>query len=221
MKNDNKVFEDLLYIAAHDLKGPVANIHGALDLMDRLPVEKKLMFLDRFRDLANQLDSTIHGVTDILRMRNNEKSAVSDINLKNILNTVLQELNLDIRSVKCSFEKPDVSYIGVYLFSIIKNLISNSVKYRREDVPLHIEVISQIKGEYTLLTVKDNGVGIDLERCGDKLFTPFQRVHSKKTKGTGIGLYLIKDIIEKNGGYITVESTPGEGTAFNCFLKEY
>ena len=221
LKNDSKLFEDLLYIAAHDLKGPVANIHGALDLMDTLSTEKKLMFLNRFRDLANQLDSTIQGVTGILRMKNNENSAAAVIQLENILNTVLKELNSDIPSLTYSFEKPEINYIEIYLYSILKNLISNSIKYCNENIPLKIDIISKNKGDYTLLSVSDNGIGINMEVYGDKLFSPFQRVHSKKAKGTGIGLYLIKDIIEKNDGYIEVESTPGKGTTFHCYLKEY
>jgi len=55
----------------------------------------------------------------------------------------------------------------------------------------------------------------------DDLFSPFKRIVTKKAEGTGVGLYIIKNIIEKNGGYIEVESTPGEGTAFYCYLKEY
>lgn len=221
LKSDNKVFEDLLYIAAHDLKGPVANMYGALNLMESLPLEKKIKFLEQFRSLADQLNITIRGVTDILRMRNNEKSAVTTICLETILDKILLELNTDRSSVKFRFEKSDIHYIEIYLYSILKNLISNSIKYSRENVPLTIEIASQAKEEYTLLTVRDNGVGIDLERYGKQLFAPFQRINSRKVKGTGIGLYLIKDIIEKNGGFIEVDSFPGEGTTFYCYLKEY
>ncbi|MFW5831377.1 MAG: ATP-binding protein, partial [Prolixibacteraceae bacterium] len=74
---------------------------------------------------------------------------------------------------------------------------------------------------YTLLTIKDNGTGIDMDQNGKQLFSPFQRFNKKKVKGTGIGLYIVKSIIEKNDGYIEVESTPGEGTAFYCYLKPY
>ncbi len=223
LKNDSKLFEDLLYIAAHDLKGPVANMYGALDLMDQLPPEKKIMFLNRFRDLADQLNVTIQGVTDILHMRSNDKSAASIIYFEKLTDKILLEFknNENTFSIKSSFNKLTISYIEVYLYSIVKNLISNSIKYCREDEPLCIEITTQLKDEYTLLSIRDNGIGIDLDVYGNKLFSPFQRIYTGKAKGTGIGLYLIKDIIEKNGGYITVESTPGKGTTFNCFLKDY
>lgn len=223
LKSDNKLFEDLLYISAHDLKGPVANMYGALDLMDRLPPEKKVMFLNRFRDLADQLNKTIGGITDILRMRNNNQSAASTINVDNLLDKVLAELDYPTHkaSIHRHFEKITIRYIEVFLYSIVKNLLSNSFKYCRENVPLCIEIKSQVENDYTLLSISDNGLGIDMKKYGAKLFSPFQRVNSVKTKGTGIGLYLIKDIIQKNGGYISVESSPGNGTTFNCYLKEY
>lgn len=221
LKNDNKVFEDLLYIAAHDLKGPVANMHGALDLMDRLSLEKKVMFLNKFRDLANQLTITIQGVTDILRLRNNDKSVVENIDLKIILDRISMELGIEKSVIHPSFKKQSLFYIEIYLYSILKNLISNSIKYCRENIPLEIEISSHTKEDYVLIAVRDNGVGMDLEKYSNMLFTPFHRIDSKKASGTGIGLYIIKSIIEKNGGYITVESTPGEGSTFNCFLKEY
>lgn len=78
-----------------------------------------------------------------------------------------------------------------------------------------------MEGNYTLLSYNDNGIGIDISKYGNKLFSPFQRLEVNKATRTGIGLYLIKNIIEINGGYIKVESTPGKGTTFLCILKEY
>ncbi len=223
LKYDNKLFEDLLYISAHDLKGPVANMHGALDLMDSLPMEKKVFFLNRFRDLADQLNITIQGITDILRMRNDDKTAATALNVDRLLNKILAELNYPVHhaSIHRNFEKTTINYIEVFLYSILKNILSNALKYRRDDIPLCIDITTHLKKDYTLLTVSDNGVGIDLKKYGDKLFLPFQQIKAEKNKGTGIGLYLIKEIVEKNGGYINIESTPGEGTKFNCYLREY
>jgi PAS domain S-box-containing protein len=223
LKKDSKLFKDLLYISAHDLKGPVANMYGALDLMDSLPLEKKVMFLDRFRDLADQLNVTIKGVSDILHLRNMDKPAASPINMDACLDKILLEFNGEINQViiKRNFEKPVIMYVELFLYSIIKNLVSNSIKYCRENVPLSIEITTRLQHDYTLLTIRDNGTGIDLEKYRDKLFAPFSRLNPKKAKGTGIGLYMIKDILEQNGGYIEVESIPGEGTAFYCYLKEY
>ncbi len=223
LKNDNKLFEDLLYIAAHDLKSPVANMYGALELMDSLATEDKVMLLSRFRDLADQLNITILGVTNILSMRSNDRSAATVINIDGLLDKILLEYNDQLGQVviQRNLEKPEISYIELFLYSIINNLISNAIKYRREDVPLSVQITTQYKDDFTLLAISDNGIGIDLESYGKKLFSPFHRVNPKINKGTGIGLYMIKEILELNGGHITVESTPGEGTTFYCYLKEY
>ncbi len=198
-------------------------MYGALDFMDSLPPEKKVMFLDRFRDLADQLNLTIKGVSDILHLRNIDKPAASTINLNECLDKILLEFNNQLNQVtiKRNFEKPDIMYVELYLYSIIKNLVSNSIKYCRENIPLYIEISTQLQHDYTLLSISDNGMGIDLKKYRDKLFSPFHRLNTKKTKGTGIGLYMIKNIVEQSGGYIEVESTPGEGTIFYCYLKEY
>lgn len=90
-----------------------------------------------------------------------------------------------------------------------------------DDVPLKIELETDYTDDYVLIKIKDNGIGINLDKYRDQLFTTFTRITDKKTKGTGIGLYIIKTIIEKNGGKIDVESIPGEGTTFYCYLREY
>lgn len=71
-----------------------------------------------------------------------------------------------------------------------------------------------------MLLVQDNGMGMDLKKWGHLLFQPFKRLNNHR-KGTGIGLHLIKQIIEKNGGKIKVKSLPGQGTTFCCFLRPY
>ncbi len=223
-KKDKELVENLLYIAAHDLKGPVANMHGFFEVMERMEPEQKLSILDHFKQLAGQLDKTIKGITDILRVRDTDMSSASIVHFKNIFHDILLEykdklppssVTLDVK------EKPAIRYIEPLLYSVIKNLISNSIKYSRDNVPLSIKIGTQKKGDYTLLFLGDNGIGIDLTKYGKKIFSPFQRFEVDKATGTGIGLYLIKSIIEKNGGYINVESKRGKGTTFYCYLKEY
>jgi PAS domain S-box-containing protein len=221
---DKELIENLLYIAAHDLKGPVANMYGALNLMDNLREEKKLTILEHFRKIAGQLDKTIRGITDILRVRNTDISAASVLYFEGLLYDLLLEFRdeLNPASVDRSFlNKPSIRYIEPFLNSILKNLISNSIKYSRENVPLQISISTKTEGNFTILTYSDNGIGINLNKYGKKLFSPFQRLEVDKATGTGIGLYLIKNIVEKNGGQIKVESTAGEGTTFYCYLKEY
>lgn len=224
LKKEKELVENLLYIAAHDLKGPVANMYGFIEVMEKMEPENKLAMFEHFPKLVDQLDKTIKGITDILRVRDTDISSATVVNFKNMLNDILLEFRskLTPSSVSLDFkEKPTIRYIEPFLYSLIKNLISNSIKYCRDDVPLSIEISTQREGNFTLLSFSDNGIGIDISKYGNKLFSPFHRIKVSKATGTGIGLYLIKNIVEKNGGYIKVESTPGEGTTFFCYLKEY
>jgi signal transduction histidine kinase len=105
------------------------------------------------------------------------------------------------------------------LDSILINLFSNAVKYRDPERPSRISVRTErIDGE-TCLSVTDNGLGIDLEAYGDKLFTLYGRFHSH-VDGKGLGLYLVKTHVRAMGGRIGLESEPGKGSTFRVFFKD-
>ncbi len=222
LKRDNELFEDLLYITAHDLKGPIANIYMALELINNAPNQDKLKLLDHFGSLVERLETTITGVTDILKVRQTNESASAELDFNEVLENVLTEFKGQLKSpdLVLNLQKRTIRYVEPFLNSILKNLISNAIKYRRTDVPLRIEISTRQQGEYTLLIVRDNGIGIDLTRYRKQLFSPFHRIKPTQSKGTGVGLYIVKKIIQQNGGHIEIESTPGEGTAFYCYLKE-
>lgn len=224
LKKDNQLFETLIYITAHDLRGPIANMFMALNVMDHLETGEKLKLLDRFRELADQLDKIVRGITDLLRIRKTDKSNVTVISFEEVFNDIILEHKEELINscVQGNFtEVKTIKYIEPFLYSIMNNLISNSIKYCRDEVPLKIEISTKRKEDYILLSIKDNGIGIDLDKNGEKLFKPFKRLDAKKSTGTGVGLYLVKNIIEKNEGYISVESSPGNGTTFNCYLRSY
>ena len=226
LKKAGELYEDLLYITAHDLRGPIANMHLALNTLDSIKDEdKKNNIVSSFRQLAGKMENTIQGLTDILQLQKVDGCAAEEINFEGILSDILSDDKDTLKPadefIITDFEKESIKYIKPFLFSIMQNLINNSVKYRREDVSLKIEISSKKEREYTLLVIRDNGIGIDMEKHGRYIFSPFGRVAAKDVKGTGIGLYLVKNIIEKNQGYVKAESTPGEGSAFYCYLKEY
>jgi len=226
LKKAGELYEDLLYITAHDLRGPIANMHLALNTLDWINDEdKKYNIISSFRQLAGKMENTIQGLTDILQLQKVDGCAAEEINFEEILSDILSDDKETLKPgnefIVTDFEKESIKYIKPFLYSIMQNLINNSVKYRRDDVPLKIEISSKKEREYTVLVIKDNGIGIDIEKHGRYIFSPFGRIGEKNVKGTGIGLYLVKNIIEKNQGDVKAESTPGEGTDFYCYLKEY
>ncbi len=225
LKNARDLLENILYILAHDLKGPIGNMHMARNLIHTVnDMDKKVMMLDMYKPMLERMENTIKGVTDILQVQKTEGGSAVIIDLESLMNDIFTEFKNELKSEELNYNfsnKRTIKYIEPFLLSILRNLINNALKYRRDDIPIKIELESEKTDDYVLISVKDNGIGIDLDKNKDKLFIPFSRITSKKTEGTGIGLYIIKTIIEKNGGYIDVESTPGEGTTFFCYLKEY
>ena len=225
LKKAYDLLETILYILAHDLKGPVGNLQMAADLLNSMnDITEKIKLLNMIKPQINRMETTIAGVTNILQAQKLKDTSIRNIDIEKLIQELLPEFGDNLRHhelmVNCSYKK-SVNYVEPFLTSILRNLISNAIKYRREKVKPKIKVSSHIKNEYVLLSIEDNGMGINLEKHRDKLFKPFSRLTSQAAEGTGIGLYLIKTLIEKNGGYIDVESTPGEGTTFYCYLREY
>lgn len=224
LKRNNELFENLLYITAHDLKGPVANMYMALNIFQNAADNKKIEIFGQFRQLVDRLDRTIKGVADILKVQKADDSVATTLYFNNVLNEILVDFkdNIHPGTIDSDFSSAQsIRYVGTFLYSIMKNLVSNAVKYKRDDLPLAIRISVTRKNDFYLLTVGDNGVGMDLKRYGNQLFSPFHRFNPRKAEGTGIGLYIVRNIIEKNGGYIEVDSAPGKGTTFSCYLKEY
>ncbi|HEX9600785.1 MAG TPA: ATP-binding protein, partial [Mariniflexile sp.] len=139
---------------------------------------------------------------------------VSDIQ-ESIRNTLEKEQ----ANFKIDFSRVDDMFtIKSYMYSIFYNLISNSIKYRRPDVPLDITVESDLVDEKISLTFKDNGLGIDLKKNGNDIFGLYKRFHTDNAEGKGMGLYMVKVQVEKLGGEISVKSTVNQGTEFTIVL---
>jgi signal transduction histidine kinase len=140
-------------------------------------------------------------------------------------NEVLEEVWADIISlsneaeaqIQTNFEVPSVIFFRKHIRSVLFNLLSNAIKYRYPTRSPFIQVYSRKIGDEICLSVSDNGLGLHPEHLV-KLFTPFKRLHTH-IEGTGIGLYMIKRMIENHGGRISVESELGVGTTFHVFFK--
>ena len=224
LKRINQVLDDFVSMAAHDLKSPVSNLKLTMLLIDKLKDDKeKLKVVNHLEGSINRLDNTLKGLLEIVEVQHVKNAKVVYCEFKEVLEEVLINLQENLKEaggeLVRDFEScPAVYYIRPYLVSIMSNLLSNAIKYSSEDRPAFIEVSTEPVGEGVLLRFRDNGIGMDIERIGNKLFKPFKRF-SSKAEGTGVGLHLVKSIIERNGGNIRVESAVGVGTTFECFLK--
>jgi signal transduction histidine kinase len=121
--------------------------------------------------------------------------------------------------IQTNFSKaPMVVTVRPYLDSILLNLISNSIKYRSSNRAPLIKISTHIQDEYTVLTISDNGLGINLDLYREKLFTLYSRFHYH-VEGKGLGLYLIKTQVTALGGKIEVESEVDNGITFRIYFK--
>jgi light-regulated signal transduction histidine kinase (bacteriophytochrome) len=130
----------------------------------------------------------------------------------------LDERTTATRAIITSDPLPSVSVHRTHLLQILQNLLSNSIKYHREGVPPVIHVTGEREQDRVALRVIDNGIGIAPE-YQERIFGIFKRLHSHaKYPGTGIGLAIVKKIVDRYGGNVRVESAPGQGATFSVTL---
>jgi signal transduction histidine kinase len=222
----NRELEQFSYIVSHNLRAPVANIIGlAEELSDEsYDPETKLLFTDSLKISASMLNEVITDLNSVVQIKNEVTHRKEIVNLDQLTQTILATINhivvKDDVQVICDFAKyKELLAAKSYLHSIIYNLISNAIKYKRHSVPpvIHIESIPFPDGVEIKIT--DNGMGIDLEKKSDEIFKMYKRFHSH-VEGKGIGLFMVKTQVEILGGTISVESEVGKGSVFRVFVPQ-
>ena len=226
----NKVsqLEELSYIIAHNLRGPAANIKLLTDallaksdsdsaeskLSGAFTVEEGLTFI---QDASTTLMNSLASLMKIAEVKLNKNVPVNECNIETLVNDVTTQLQSSIfekqGKVNLSLEVPIVTYPKAYLESILYNFISNALKYAQPGVAPDITISTRRDGDRVQLAVRDNGLGIDLVRHGDKMFKLNQVFHAGHDS-KGFGLYLTKTQVESLGGNISVKSKEGEGSEF-------
>ena len=226
LKIANQYLDNFVYTAAHDLRQPVSNLRMITDIAKSDPQLHQNTNIQRFDTSVERLENTLSGLVQILEIQQLKSKESRKINFERLLGKVKEELDDMFEGVDAkwdiNFEIEAITFIQPYLESILRNLISNAVKYRRPDQKLIVQISTQVTDmpDHVLLRIQDNGLGFDSERAGNKLFKPFSRLN-KEIKGMGIGLYLIKTMVERNGGWVEVESRLNEGATFKVYLKSY
>ena len=232
-KNDelNKINNDLdsfIYTASHDLRAPISNIEGLFTaLSDKLETQLlndeetgKIYLL--ISQSLKRLKETISDLTEIAKIQKNINATIEAINIKRVIEDVKETIAPLIKETgaEITVELNNVSTIKfskANFKSVLYNLISNAIKYHSPDRKAHVSVSGKLVEGYFLLEVKDNGLGIPRQHQ-EKLFRMFKRFHVH-VEGTGIGLYIVKRIIDNAGGKIEVESEESVGTTFRVYFK--
>ena len=221
----NKVLDLFVYAAAHDLKNPINNLEMISALMkEASSATEKEEYRKALSKSVKRLKQTIFGLMEIIEVESSKDVFGTQLQFQGVTNQVKEDLEKSLTDKKgriiTEFKQKDIFYNAAFLTSIIKNLLSNAIKYSAPDKAPEIRICTERKNGYVLLSVSDNGIGIDLPQHQRSLFRPFKRFTSQ-AEGTGVGLHIIKNMVEKNGGYIEIESIQGKGTCFSCYLVPF
>ena len=222
----NSFLDEFVTGAAHDLRSPLVVLKTYPDLIRRFKDEqKKLAALDRMKKASISLENILNNMMEFVDYQKNDKHHIEELHFEEIFKSLFHQLSFELEDINPIFttnfcRAPKLQYCKAHLNSIIYNLVSNAIKYRKEGNDLKIEITTEQDGSYILLKIKDNGIGMDLEQFGHLLFQPFKRLNTDRT-GTGLGLSIIKNKIEINGGKIEVESKKEQGATFKVYLMPY
>ncbi|WP_348811687.1 PAS domain-containing sensor histidine kinase [Flavobacterium maritimum] len=225
LTQNNKDLKQFSYITSHNLRAPLSNLTGLLNLIEDIPVENEELkeILEGFNKSTHLLNETINDLTKVIIIKDNPSIKKEPILIKEVFENVFSQLSFQIELhkpiIKIDFE--NVSIINTnkaYIESILLNLLTNALKYKSENRKLKITITAAQIDDSVDLTFKDNGIGIDLKRNRDKVFGLYQRFHNYPDS-KGLGLYLVKSQVETMGGTIDIESEVNKGTSFTLTFK--
>lgn len=223
-KKQNIQLINFANIVAHNLRNYSNGFWGLLSLidLDKVP-QDQVVLLNHVKHLSENFIETINSLNELLNIQNSETTNLEKIDLNKYIHKSLVIMNqkISINKVIIDLEVHEQLYcwgIHSYIESIFTNLISNAVKYRRPDNRPMICISAQATEDTILICVADNGVGIDLEKHGSKIFGLYQKFHENQD-AQGIGLYITKMQVEAMEGQIWLESEVGRGTSFFIQLQ--
>jgi len=222
---------DMIRIASHDLRNPLSAVQGYMQLMEmemhNLPENMREMFADYIAQMSGSAKHMEKIIIDILSLERIQEQGHLEhevFDITDVINSVVEANQTPARLTQkqLTFNHPDEPVLvhgdAVHMREAIENLVNNAVKYTRSGGSVRVKLCVE-KDLWMTLTVEDDGLGIPAEDQ-EKLFQPFYRARNVKERieGTGLGLYLVKNIIERHDGRLTFISEENVGTTFTMRL---
>ena len=225
LENKNRQLSSFAHIASHNLRAPAGNLTTLKDFYkESTDIEDKAMLFSKIEIVIGHLNETLNELIESVKIQGNKDITHDPIIFDSVFDKTLQILDNQILASKAVVtsnfsEAPNIEYPKLYMESIMLNLLSNSVRYRSPDRIAHIHFCTAVNNNEIMLIAKDNGLGIDLQKHGHKLFGLNNTFH-RHPDSKGVGLFMTKTQIEAIGGSITVESEVNKGTTFKIILKK-
>jgi PAS domain S-box-containing protein len=218
IEKTNEELDRFVYSASHDLRAPLTSILGLINLAKMESKEDAtLLYMDMMEKSVKKLDGFIN---DIISYSRNTRLEVSKVKIpfRDVIDEIIENLKFieDAEKIEWRIQINETRefFTDLSRFKIIlSNLLSNAIRYHNYNQPHPwVEISIDSQADATIIKVSDNGSGIEQDKQ-DKIFDMFYRA-SEKSGGSGIGLYIVKEIMQKLDGEIKVDSTPGEGATF-------
>jgi PAS domain S-box-containing protein len=227
LTQNNKDLKQFSYITSHNLRAPLSNLTGLLNLIDDFTIEDEELkeILTGFKLSTHLLNETINDLAKVITIKDSPSKQNEELQIQDIFKNIFNQLHIQFENIKpqLNINYGDVVKINTnkaYFESIFINLLTNSFKYRSKNRPLIIDITIAEENDTTVIHFKDNGIGIDLERHKNKIFGLYQRFHDYPDS-KGLGLFLVKSQIETMGGTISIQSEVEKGTEFTLTFKSY
>ena len=217
----NKDLEEFAYIASHDLQEPLRKIQafgGRLqEQLDGTAEGTSRDYLDRMIGASKRMRSLIANLLAYSRVTT-KKAPFEPVDLQQALAEAISDLESRIQEKRAEVivggDLPTVEADPFQLQQVLTNLVGNALKFHKPDIAPRVNIAGEITDHRCCITVRDNGIGFE-EKYAERIFGVFQRLHGRSQyEGTGIGLAIVKKIVERHDGAIAVDSEPGRGTTF-------
>lgn len=216
--------ETLLDTISHDLKNPLTNLVLTVSFIKKLDLESAPKVQSLFGTLEKsilKMQNIIHDLTQDRKLDYRFKAEEELLNFEHILEdvrlTTAGDINESGAVIRSEINVSEILFSRRKLRSILYNLVSNAIKFKSADHSPQIFIKTEQDGDFTIITVKDNGIGIDPDKH-EVIFSKYFRMQNE-IEGSGIGLYLVNEIVNSSGGKILLKSEPGKGSEFKVYLK--
>lgn len=220
----NKKLINFAHIVSHNLRSHSANFSMLLDFLTHEKDEKeKEKIVAMLTDASDNLLETLENLNEVVTLNTNTEAKKERMGLREKICDIQKNMgdliaNKKLKIINNVAADLNIHIVPAYLNSILMNFITNGVKYQHPEREPVLTFSTKKQKEYTVLTIADNGLGIDLKKHGDKMFGMYKTFHSNKD-ARGLGLYITKNQVESMHGKIEVESVVGKGTKFKIFFK--